>query len=161
MCCSVWAGPAPSIHGCTRTSASTMTKKDGDRVGPHLFCKAVCILRIHKPNSVHPISPGGIQPAIIIALCSAICKNPALFSVKCIRNMLYFYAVCFCDIQQKSLCFQLFQSFFHRIFLLDPCIELCSQFPQYELSKNKSCKKQKGPDKPVLCFLIVQSCAAG
>lgn len=87
-------------------------KKDGDRVGPHLFCKAVCILRIHKPNSVHPISPGGIQPAIIIALCSAICKNPALFSVKCIRNMLYFYAVCFCDIQQKSLCFQLFQNFF-------------------------------------------------
>lgn len=148
-----------------------LTPPDIKRQGlfsPCLFCKAVCILRIHKPDSVGPAGPGrhlaydyySILHLSLQETCIAFGGTPQTRPV-ILCTMLWYPVPGNCGFHPISPIFRESGQITHS---LSAGFMQLLPFPipiYFCICTNPILQKQKGPDKPVLCFLIFQKGSAG
>ena len=148
-----------------------LTPPDIKRQGlfsPCLFCKAVCILRIHKPDSVGPAGPGrhlaydyySILHLSLQETCIAFGGTPQTRPV-ILCTMLWYPVPGNRGFRPFSPVFRESGQITHS---LSAGFMQLRPFPipvYFCICTNPILQKQKGPDKPVLCFLIFQKGSAG
>lgn len=142
--------------------------------GPCLFCKAVCILRIHKPKWNGPGQAGKLSayPYYSTSQHFSARKRPRFWrnSKDLLPEFGQFDRICLFPwhgITPGQLLCGFLQEFRPTLRVVN-CVKFCIPAFRgpaanlYPLPASQDClAKQKGPDKPVLCFLKIQNWAEG